>query len=71
MYCRCVRTARGGAFRLTLVFDTPGETGTRKSSPSTDVVDGEFLEPVPNEMVRSQKSGRGQRSVSEFAIQKN
>jgi uncharacterized protein YndB with AHSA1/START domain len=43
---------QGGAFRLTLVFDTPGETGARKSSSSTDVVDGEFLELVANELVR-------------------
>jgi uncharacterized protein YndB with AHSA1/START domain len=42
----------GGAFRLTLVFDTPGETGSRKSSSSTDVVDGEFLELIQNELVR-------------------
>jgi len=34
------------------VFDTPGETGARKSSSSTDVVDGEFLELVPNALVR-------------------
>ena len=42
----------GGAFRLSLVFDTPGETGARKSSSNTDVVDGEFLELVPNQRVR-------------------
>lgn len=42
----------GGAFRLTLVFDTPGETGARKSSSNTDVVDGEFLDLVPNQRVR-------------------
>jgi uncharacterized protein YndB with AHSA1/START domain len=42
----------GGAFRMTLVFETPGETGRRKSSLDTDVVDGEFLELVPNKMIR-------------------
>ena len=42
----------GGAFRMTLVFDTPGESGTRKSSPTTDVVHGEFLELVPGKRVR-------------------
>jgi uncharacterized protein YndB with AHSA1/START domain len=42
----------GGAFRLTLVFDTPGETGARKSSPNTDVVNGEFLDLVSNQLVR-------------------
>lgn len=50
----------GGAFRLTLVFDTPGETGTRKSSSSTDVVDGEFLDVVPNELVRQRFTFRSQ-----------
>lgn len=42
----------GGPFRLTLMFETPGETGARKSSSSTDVVNGEFLELVPGELVR-------------------
>lgn len=42
----------GGAFRLTLVFDTPGETGARKSSSNTDVVNGEFLDLVSNQQVR-------------------
>lgn len=42
----------GGAFRLTLEFDSPGGTGRRKSSANTDVVDGEFLELVPGELVR-------------------
>lgn len=42
----------GGAFRLTLVFDTPGETGARKSSSNTDVVNGEFLDLVSNRQVR-------------------
>ncbi len=42
----------GGAFRLTLVFDTAGETGARKSSSNTDVVNGEFLDLVPNQRVR-------------------
>ena len=41
----------GGAFRMTLVFDTPGET-TAKSSENTDVVEGEFLDLVPNERIR-------------------
>jgi uncharacterized protein YndB with AHSA1/START domain len=42
----------GGAFKMTLVFGTAGETGTRKSSLTTDVVDGEFLELVPDRLVR-------------------
>lgn len=42
----------GGAFRMTLVFDTPGETGARKSSSNTDVVNGVFLEIVSNQRVR-------------------
>jgi len=42
----------GGAFRMTLVFGTPGESGARKSSLTTDVVDGEFLELVPDRLVR-------------------
>ena len=37
---------------MTLVFDTPGETGGRKSSSNTDVVEGEFVELVPNQQVR-------------------
>lgn len=37
---------------MTLVFETPGETGRRKSSLDTDVVDGEFLELVPNKMIQ-------------------
>lgn len=42
----------GGAFKMTLVFATVGETATRKSSPTTDVVIGEFLELVPDRLVR-------------------
>src|SRR5690349_23210040 len=42
----------GGAFRMTLVFDSPGATGTRKSSPRTDVVDGEFLALIRDKLVR-------------------
>lgn len=61
---RCVVDAfeprAGGAFRLTLVFDTPGETGARKSSPNTDVVDGEFLELVPNELIRQRFTFRSE-----------
>jgi uncharacterized protein YndB with AHSA1/START domain len=37
---------------MTLVFQTAGKTGTRKSSLTTDVVDGEFLELVPDRLVR-------------------
>lgn len=42
----------GGPIRITLVFETPGDTGTRKSSENSDVVRGEFLELVPNQVVR-------------------
>lgn len=42
----------GGLFRMTLVFDSSGETGARKSSSNTDVINGEFLELVPNVAVR-------------------
>lgn len=42
----------GGPFRMTLVFETPGETGARKSSSNTDEVIGEFLDLVPNQLVR-------------------
>lgn len=41
----------GGAFRMTLVFETPGDTGRRKSSANTDVVDGEFLRLIPDALV--------------------
>ncbi len=37
---------------MTLVFDDPGETGSRKSSSNTDVVVGEFLELVPDQLIR-------------------
>ncbi len=42
----------GGPFRMTLVFDTPGETGARKSSETTDTVEGEFLALTPDVSVR-------------------
>lgn len=42
----------GGPFRMTLVFETPGETGTRKSSPTTDEINGEFLDLVTDQMVK-------------------
>ena len=42
----------GGAFRLTLEFDTIGKYGMRKTSANTDEVDGEFLELLPHELVR-------------------
>lgn len=42
----------GGPFRMTLVFDTPGETGTRKSSENEDVVEGEFRELIPGRLVQ-------------------
>jgi uncharacterized protein YndB with AHSA1/START domain len=42
----------GGAFRMTLIFDDPGETGRRKSSTNTDVVAGEFVELMPDRLVR-------------------
>jgi uncharacterized protein YndB with AHSA1/START domain len=50
----------GGAFRMTLVFETPGETGRRKSSPTTDVVEGEFLELVPSEVIRQRFTFRSE-----------
>lgn len=50
----------GGAFRMTLVFDTPGETGSRKSSPITDAVDGVFLELAPNRMIRQRFTFRSE-----------
>jgi uncharacterized protein YndB with AHSA1/START domain len=37
---------------MTLVFEPFGDTRAHKSSASTDIVDGEFLELVPNELVR-------------------
>lgn len=37
---------------MTLIFDTPGETGTRKSSATSDVVDGTFVELVPDKLLR-------------------
>ena len=42
----------GGAIRMTLIFDDPGKTGSRKSSINTDVVTGEFDELIPNSRVR-------------------
>lgn len=42
----------GGAFRMTLVFDTPGETSTRKTSRDTDSIDGRFVDLIANERVR-------------------
>lgn len=39
----------GGAFRMTLAFDSPG---VGNSSADTDVVEGEFLELAPGELVR-------------------
>ena len=37
---------------MTLVFETPGATGARKSSMNTDAIDGAFVELVPNKLVR-------------------
>ena len=51
---------KGGAFSLTLVFDTPGETGARKSSATTDVVNGVFLDLVPNQQVRQRFTFRSE-----------
>jgi len=42
----------GGAIRMTLIFDDPGDTGSRKSSVDTDVVVGEFVELIPDRLVR-------------------
>ncbi len=42
----------GGPMRITLTFETSGETGAGKSSENTDVVEGEFLELVPDQLVR-------------------
>ena len=39
-----------GPFRLTLTFEARDEGGTRKSSSTSDVVDGEFLEFVPKKL---------------------
>jgi uncharacterized protein YndB with AHSA1/START domain len=39
----------GGVFRMTLVFESPGVSG--KTTRNTDVVNGRFLELVPNERV--------------------
>ncbi len=39
----------GGAFRMTLLFET---LGTGKSSPATDIVEGVFLDLVPGRLVR-------------------
>lgn len=50
----------GGAFRMTLVFETPGESGTRKSSSTSDIVDGEFLELVPDTLVRQRFTFRSE-----------
>lgn len=42
----------GGPMRITLIFETSGETGTGKSSENMDVVEGEFLELMPDQLVR-------------------
>jgi len=42
----------GGAFRMTLIFDDPGQSGSRKTSANTDVVAGEFVELIPDRLVR-------------------
>lgn len=42
----------GGPFRMTLVFDTPGEPGTGKTTATTDEVNGQFLALVPHTSVR-------------------
>jgi uncharacterized protein YndB with AHSA1/START domain len=39
----------GGAFRISLTYDTPGPTG--KSAPRTDTYHGHFAEIVPDERV--------------------
>ncbi|MFE0103487.1 SRPBCC domain-containing protein [Streptomyces sp. NPDC059009] len=39
----------GGAFRISLTYDAPGETG--KSAPHTDTYHGRFAELVPDERV--------------------
>jgi len=45
---------------MTLVFDSSGATGNRKSSSSTDVVDGEFLELVRDKLVRQRFTFRSE-----------
>lgn len=42
----------GGLFHMTLIFDTAGDTGARKSSQNTDTVKGRFLELIPKQLVR-------------------
>jgi len=37
---------------MTLVFDTPGQTGTRKSSENEDLVEGLFRELIPGRLVK-------------------
>ena len=37
---------------MTLFFSDPGDTGSRKSSRDTDVVNGQFLEVVPDQLIR-------------------
>ncbi len=42
---------RGGAYRVTLSYDTPDHSAPGKSSAHEDVVEGRFVELVPNERV--------------------
>lgn len=50
----------GGEFRMTLVFDDTGESRHAKSSANTDVVVGEFVELVPERLVRQRFSFRSE-----------
>jgi uncharacterized protein YndB with AHSA1/START domain len=42
----------GGPFRMTLVFEAPDAASSRKSSENEDIVNGEFIELIPLELVR-------------------
>lgn len=50
----------GGAFRMILIFEAPDASGTRKSSDTTDVVEGEFLDLVPDALVRQRFTFRSE-----------
>lgn len=42
----------GGPMRITLIFERSGDSGAGKSSENTDVIEGEFLEFLPDQLVR-------------------
>lgn len=41
----------GGTYRMTLTYEDSGSVATGKSTDNTDVVEGRFLELVPNERI--------------------